>query len=271
MQTATLLLTLAALAFTSDTCSDAPTSAAWPPQPTATTSSHFRLVVDVTSHDLEPSIQDWAVSSYHIGPCYSYSVLLPNNGSSPDYSRAFYVNGTADDVERRASGIITDGGSPRVPYGVIVPAATNADKDGRRPVQINCGSGTPGVIVSRRETALPRLRYVSKANDEPFGGWYACKESLIYGPAVVLYYRGGGKVTPNGCAALMLYTECIQGTAAVGPDAQAAPCVPKFERQVEDERARHVEAEVEWKQACSSSPVPLGSELFLGRQFRLQG
>lgn len=207
METATLLLTLAALAFTRDTCSDAPISAASPPQPTATTSSHFRLVVDVTSHDLEPSIQDWAVSSYHIGPCYSYSVLLPNNGSSLDYSRAFYVNGTEDDVKREASDIITDGGSPRVPYGVVVPAATNADKDGRRPVQINCGYGTPGVIVSRRETALPRLRYVSKANDEPFGGWYACKESLIYGPAVVLYYRGREEVTPNGCANLTLYTE----------------------------------------------------------------
>ncbi len=206
MEIAILLLTLAALAFSRDTCSDTPTSAASHTQPTSTSSSHFRLVVDVTSHDLEPSIQDWAVSSYHIGPCYSYAVLLPYNGSA-DYSRAFYVNGTSSDVKGGTSNIITDGGTPPVPYGVDVPAAKDADKDGRRPVQMNCGEGTPGVIISRRADTNPRLRYNDKADNEPFGGWYACNSSLIYGPAVVLYYRGREEATPKGCADLTLYTE----------------------------------------------------------------
>ncbi len=207
MEITILLLTLAALTFAQDTFSDIPTVAASHPQPTSTTSSHFRLVVDVTSHDVELSVQDWAVSSYHIGPCYSYAVLLPKIESSPDYSRAFYVNGTESDVQLETNDIITDGGTPRVPYALVVPAAKHADKDGRRPVQMNCGYGTSGVTVLRRTDTTPHLRYVNKATHEPFGGWYACNTSLIYGPAVVLYYRETEEPTPKGCVDIKLCTE----------------------------------------------------------------
>ncbi|KAK5163285.1 uncharacterized protein LTR77_010871 [Saxophila tyrrhenica] len=226
-----LVLGITGLAAAKTTCSEKATSATPTPQLSCTTSSNFRLVADVISGDLAPSIQDWAVSSYHIGACYDYAILQPNDGSSPDYSRAFYVNGTAADARDKTSDIITDGATPPVPYGVIIPSANETDQDDRRPVQINCGYGTAGVVVSRGSSMKPHLRYVDKTADTRFGGWYACDSDLPYGPAVVLYYRDREEAIPEECAELTLYTQCIEHVSTVDDNARPAPC----EEIIEDE------------------------------------
>jgi hypothetical protein len=159
-------------------------------------SANFRLVAKPISDELKPSVEGWGVSSYHIGACYDYAVLEGN----ADYSRAFYVNGTAKAVKHQKSDVLTDGGTPAVPYGIIVPGTKDVDEEGRRAVQINCGDGTAGVQISRRHDTTPHLAYQS-------GSWYACNTSLPYGPAVVVYYRDSSEHLPDECIDIRLDTQ----------------------------------------------------------------
>ena len=169
--------------------------------PTSTTSPNFYLVANVTSHDLQPSIQNWAVSSYHVGACLSVAVLEPNDAQ---YHRAFYANGTSDQVRDGKRDILTDGATPLTPYGFIVPPA-NVTPSNDRIVSINCGDGTLGVAITRDPEPL-HLTYTERDGGE-FGSWYACNSSLPFGPAVALYYRDQDAETPQDCAEVTLLPE----------------------------------------------------------------
>ena len=198
-----LLVTLAALisATPQATVASASTLSAY--DTSATTAPNFRLVADVISDDLEPSIQGWAISSYHIGACLGVAVVVPN---TPDRTRAFYVNGTTADVRDGAGNILSDGGTPPIPYGFVVSQADQTDDQGRRAVRINCGPGSPGVSLSH-STKHAHLTYHEGSVETRFGAWYACNTSLPFGPAMVLYYRSRGENTPEGCAELRLQPE----------------------------------------------------------------
>ena len=65
------------------------TAGAATPCPATGLSANIRLVAHVTYGDLNPSVQDGAVSSYHTSPCYDYAVLVPNNSDAADFSRPF--------------------------------------------------------------------------------------------------------------------------------------------------------------------------------------
>lgn len=190
MEILLLLTTLIGLAIASTECAD------------TTTASNFRLVANITNNDLSPSIQDWDVSSYHIGPCWDYATLVQPDKNDLDYSRKFYLSGTKTEVNHGQADVLTDGATPPTPYGIVVPRANETDDEGRRAVQIMCGMRTPGVSISGKR---PHLSYHDE--NDATGVWYACERDLPYGSAVVLYYRDLEASTPNGCAELKLYPE----------------------------------------------------------------
>ena len=64
---------------------------------------------------------------------------------------------------------------------------------------INCGIGTPGVEVKKG----PRVVYGT-------GEFYVCNSTLLYGPAITLYYREGDQKTPGGCENVELKTWCLE-------------------------------------------------------------
>ena len=187
------------LATAAPPCQSLPTTPSDQPPATSTTSPNFRLVADVTSGDFSTSIQNWWLSSYHIGPCYDYAILTED----PHEAEAFYVNGTDADVRNRNADILTDGATPTTPYGLVISQMNDTDDEGRRTVFINCGEGTSGAAIGSTRDGRPIL----VADSGGFGGWYACNETLPYGPAVLLYYQGSDDIVPEGCAHLVLYPE----------------------------------------------------------------
>lgn len=178
----------------------------------STTISHgqkFRLVASLTypQNDLDPPIDGHVLSSYHLSACYDVAVLVPLTSSTGSVSgRAFYANGTVDEILSWQGNVLTDGGTPLTSYGIVVPKKKEADSVGRRAVRVQCGMGTKGVGIKPGEPngkGVPTLQYKEKK----FGVWYACNADLPYGPAVVLYYRGKGDLTPEGCVEVMLDVE----------------------------------------------------------------
>lgn len=197
MATFILLSALAALG-TAAPVGTASTATA-PAYPTPTMSPNFRLVANVTSCDVELGIQNWALTSYHIGAGEAVAVFTSNDTAG----RAFYVGGTPVDVDNGTAQIFSDGGTPPFPEGFVIPSANETDGEGRRTVQINTGNGTPGVAIAD-PYSVPILTYDDVADANDFGGWYACNTTLPYGPAIALYYQSRGGATPSGCADLTL-------------------------------------------------------------------
>ncbi len=83
-----------------------------PNYPPHSQSKLFALVANVTSpsHDLTPSIQNYVLSSYHIGAGEAYAILLANTSATA--ARVFYENGTAEEVRYNRGTIVSDGGTP---------------------------------------------------------------------------------------------------------------------------------------------------------------
>jgi hypothetical protein len=158
------------------------------------------LVVNVTSADLTPSIQNYVVSSYHTGAGQAAAVLTD---PSVVAGRNFYVNGTAEDVYYRTSNILTDGGTPPFPSGLIV----QPDDSASNLALINAGLGTTGVGLTRFPVPVTTLEgpgYVPTT-------YYACvDETLPYGPAVGLYYAYSNDTLPEGCVPIVLLPQCAE-------------------------------------------------------------
>ncbi|KAF2650188.1 hypothetical protein K491DRAFT_683224 [Lophiostoma macrostomum CBS 122681] len=156
---------------------------------------NFAITADLPPESPLAVANGWNLTSYHISPCYDYAVFLNDTG------RTFYANGTADDVSTHNLTILSDGGTPPWPWGTIVSAANATDDEGRRNVFIDCGIGTTGLEVERggRDTE------VAYGN----GGFYVCNSTLLYGPAIALYYREAEEETPTGCEDVKLRTECL--------------------------------------------------------------
>ncbi|KAK4546117.1 hypothetical protein LTR36_002254 [Oleoguttula mirabilis] len=214
MATFLLISALAALAMT------APTTTA-PSSPAHTTSPNFRLLANVTSCDLTPSIQNWALTSYHVGAGEAVAVLTSDHAG-----RAFYVAGSPTDVRYGNASIFSDGGTPPFPEGLVVSQANETDDQGRRSVRINAGDGTIGVALAAFPNPIPSLTYGNAAEAESFGGWYACNTTLPYGAAIALYYRSLQEATPGGCADVTLLPECAGNVSTVAANAQPGSCFP---------------------------------------------
>ncbi|XXH00884.1 hypothetical protein Hte_007235 [Hypoxylon texense] len=118
-----------------------------PSQPRAVVGSSkgFKLVASVVgpSKDLSVPVQGALLGGAHVGAGMSTAVL---NATSPGV--VFYQNGTAGEVERGLSSILSDGGTPLYPYGLR--ASLNA-ADAASPVAlaINGGVGTTGVTLTK--------------------------------------------------------------------------------------------------------------------------
>lgn len=152
--------------------------------------------VKVNSRDPLSVAQGWNLTSYHIAPCYDYAVFTNITG------RTFYANGTTSEFDTHTSDILSDGGTPPWPWGTIVSPSNATDDQGRRNVYINCGLGTPGLVVQKTR-GYPRVIYGT-------GEFYVCNSTLLYGPAITLYYREENEKTPTGCADVELKTKCLE-------------------------------------------------------------
>jgi len=204
-----------ALALLSTLVSSAPTSA--PIYPPKTDGQYFTLVANVTAGDLTPSINSFVVDSYHVGAGEDYAVLVANTTDGGDAGRVFYVNGTANDVHYGTSNLLTNGGTPSVPYGVSINVA---NATGFQTVSIDGGIGEAGVGLTQFPDPISELYFGSYAN-----GWYACNNGLASGYAVQLFFKTEGTVTPAGCADITLLPQCGEA-AAESADGTLINCYP---------------------------------------------
>lgn len=91
----------------------APAARQAPAYPPHSLGTSFRLIANVTSADLSPSINDYVLTSYHLSAGGAAAVLAPF--TTPTTGRLFYLNGTAEDVRYRRASILTSGGTPVSP------------------------------------------------------------------------------------------------------------------------------------------------------------
>ena len=204
-----LLSAFAALAVAAPQATTTAPAASEASYPAYTTAPNFRLVANVIGDECEfdTSIQNWEVTSYHTGAGLSVA-YLDDPAKGP--GRAFYINGTASQIRDGTGDLLSDGGLPAYPDGLIVSAANVTDSEGRRMISLDIGSGSAGVGIAGSPSPVPYLTYNNAAEDDSFGGWYACNATYpfdSYGPLVALYYRSLSETTPFGCTDLILYPQ----------------------------------------------------------------
>lgn len=171
-----------------------------PNYPASSNSVNFKLIANVTAGNFALGIENWAVNSYHTGAGTAYAVLT-NPSSSP--GRLFYANGTykGHGDYKGVENILSDeGSSPMFPAGFVVPTPANATA--LVSVEINGGLGTDGVGIAGFPAPVAELGYHG-------GSWRVCNETLLYGPAMQLFWQGGYETPiPEGCAQVRLFPQC---------------------------------------------------------------
>jgi len=175
-----------------------------PNYPPHSQSQNFNLIANVTdpSSDLTPSINGWILSSYHVGAGEDYAVL------EQDYSvgRVFFVNGTAEEVRFNQADLLSLEGTPPFPAGVSIDNPNITNTLGEHTVHINAGLGEAGILLANFPNPIP---YLSAPGSASGGGYYACNNSLPFGPAVQLLYRYFEEITPEGCVDVTLLPQCV--------------------------------------------------------------
>lgn len=189
----------------------APTST--PIYPPTSQSQNFRLVANVTGTDLIPSINNYVLTSYHTGAGTAYAVLVSNDTETT--GRIFYVNGTAEEVRYHDSDILSDGGTPLFPAGLIINPAVDG---GEETVSINAGTGQAGTGLTQFPDPVPELTGTG------LDGFYACVNELPSGSAVQLLAKPIGSVTPAGCADVSLLPQCSEGSGLEHPFGNTVNC-----------------------------------------------
>ncbi|MCJ1234833.1 hypothetical protein MMC14_002796 [Varicellaria rhodocarpa] len=170
----TLLALLATTAFAlTTTSSKKPTTS--PPFTLSST-----LVSPTTGN---PSFANLNLTSYHTGAGLSWAVL--QNG----LARPAYLNGTAADFKNENTELLFSGDN--FPFGFVIDRV-NSTYD---PVEINAGTGTKGIFIDQG---------VVKVHDPLSGGFYACNNTLLYGPAVQVFYKIKYETTPAACSDVFL-------------------------------------------------------------------
>lgn len=219
MLTTSSLLALCLASFTSAIPSYPIQRRQAPNYPPHSTSNAFTLIANVSepylSTPLGTAINKYTVNSYHSGAGTSFGVLTQSSNATT--GRIFYENGTASEVRFGQGDVLTDGGSPTVPYGLIVQQEDQktvvANSTGRD-TYINVGNGT--VSIGMTSFPNPVLELATK-----YGAWAACNVTLLYGQAIQLQVRypsdsivNGTLVedddVPDGCVAVSLLPQCAE-------------------------------------------------------------
>ena len=162
--------------------------------PTVESSPNFRITGNVGPLDHPLSfIQGWNLSFYQFDECYQEAVFY-----SDESYPIFYVNGTDDEFANRKATIHTDqGGPPTRPYGVGI--STEPDEEGRLPVYLSCGEGSPGLQVAE----WPGTVYFET------GTMYVCNTTKHDDKVFALFWHEKGKPTPKECVGLELQAWCL--------------------------------------------------------------
>jgi hypothetical protein len=184
--------------------------------------ANIKLVADPLRSDLKPSIESWEVTSYHVSPCYDYAVLEDPHAHNNSGGRPFYVNGTKS--HPFYTNILSDGSTPPLPYGIIIPHQNETDTLGRRPVRISCGPGTEGLGIARIAGSIdanPHLTDISTS----LSWFYACNTTLTFGRAIQLFIASHSfdEKTPQGCVVVDLLPQCVTN-GATHPFGQEVDC-----------------------------------------------
>ena len=132
--------------------------------------------------------------------------------------RPAHLNGTITDFANKNTDLIFEGS--QYPYGFVI----NMYNKSSQPIEINAGSGTRGIYLYRGH-----VRY----NDPPADGFYgmctlilvirppeaferlitvACNNTLLYGPALQLFYKPRPLCIPRACSAVRL--RAVFGTSS---------------------------------------------------------
>ncbi|KAM0152915.1 hypothetical protein ACHAQE_007886 [Botrytis cinerea] len=207
---------LSTLALLTSVTSAAPTrrQTSTPPK---SSSNYFTLVANVTSGDL--AINNFVVESYHTGAGTAYAVLAEDNTEANP--RIFYINGTATDVRFGNSSTLSDAGSGSNTFPeslTITPSDPASSSSGRSTVEINAGVGQPYVGLTASPIQTTQLHGYQ---GETF---YACNTTLLYGPAIQLFYRGYSEETPAGCSDVALLPQCSEGSGSEDASAATVSC-----------------------------------------------
>ncbi|KAK3985660.1 hypothetical protein QBC44DRAFT_334569 [Cladorrhinum sp. PSN332] len=188
MRTAILSLVLATLVAA------LPTEQAGPQAPF---SRGFFLVAKVTdpAHHLDPSVNNYVLSTVHTGAALSAAVL----SSAPVRSgRIFYENGTDAEHELQQTNILTDGATPPVPFGLFVQDPTQAPSN----IPINAGPGTFNTVSDSDSILL---------NGQGEGTYLACNAKVPYynrNFITLQYAYGSSPIIPEDCAPIELVPQC---------------------------------------------------------------
>lgn len=168
------------------------TSAIATPITSDETSKTFKLKSFVLSPP-NPFFNNLYLEPYHIYPGANYAVLSPESATNPGIIG--YLNGTAADFANESTDLLFNGNP--APYGFIIDSV-NATYN---PILINAGNGTTGIFIEQG---------IIKYNNPISGGFYACNNTLEFGPAVQLFYKPKIINTPTGCSGVELVVECVE-------------------------------------------------------------
>ncbi|KAK4164251.1 prolyl tripeptidyl peptidase [Cladorrhinum sp. PSN259] len=160
-------------------------------------SNGFLLVAKVTdpSHDLDPSVNNYVLSTVHTGAALNAAVLSPAPVTS---GRIFYENGTSTQVDDKQTNILTDGATPPVPFGLYVQDPTQPPSN----IPINVGPGTFNTISESDLIVI---------NGQGEGTYLACNATVPYYNRnfITLQYAYGSSPTiPENCAPIELVPQC---------------------------------------------------------------
>ncbi|CAF9927353.1 hypothetical protein IMSHALPRED_007193 [Imshaugia aleurites] len=156
------------------------------------TSKTFKLKSLVLSPS-NSSFNNLYLEPYHIFPGANYAVLSPKTATNPGIIG--YLNGTAADFADRNTDLLFNANPS--PYGFVIDSV-NATYN---PILINAGNGTTGIFIDQG---------IIKYHSPMSGGFYACNNTLEFGPAVQLFYKPKVIDTPTGCSDVELVVASAQ-------------------------------------------------------------
>lgn len=155
------------------------------------TSRDFKLKSHVLT-PANPSFENLYLEAYHTAPAYNWATLYPK--SSQNKGIVGYLNGTKEEFNEQITNLLFKGNG--FPYGFVIDSVNTT----YNPIEINAGSGTQGIFIDQG---------VIKYHNPISGGFYACNNTLIYGPAVQVFYKPKFITTPQGCSDVELVVEYV--------------------------------------------------------------
>lgn len=164
--------------------------------PVADTQVQHSKKFKLKSHSLSSStsaFENLYLEPYHIYPAFNYATLYPKTARDPGIIG--FLNGTKQELEDDQGDLIFNLGQAGI-YGFVIDRVNST----YNPIEINAGTGTKGIYINQG---------VIKYNNPISGGFYACNSTLLYGPAVQLFFKPKFITTPTGCEDVQLVVEYV--------------------------------------------------------------